>query len=137
MRGECAFNIFCEDFGLLHIFYYYGRGPGCRMGKGSPCLFMSRLAMDDDRIIFLGDLGGPVPNLLYEGAGGIVFFGLDADGTQFFFNLQGSPESRYDHDVFCAQLFKRNELPAISVLEAGDAPELQLRINLWVMDHLA
>src|SRR5882757_10540935 len=107
------------------------------MGEGGPCLFMSGLAMYNDGIVLFVDLGRPVPYFFYKRAGLIVFFGLNPDRAQFFFNFQGGPKGRDDHNIFCAELFEWNELPAVSVLEKSNTSGLKVRIYLGIMDHFA
>ena len=135
--GQGTFYIFSQYLCLFHVFYYDRWCSCCCMGECGSCFLVSRFAMNDDGIIFLGDLCAAVPDFFNKRTGCIVFFCLDADGPQSFFDLERCAKSRYDHDVVFGQVFEGYELLSMGVLEELNAAGQEVGVDLGVVDHFA
>ena len=107
------------------------------MAEGGARFLMRGFAMDHYRVILGAELGAALPHLLHEGAGGVVFQRVDADGLQFRLGLQRGSEGRDDHDVIGGQFVPIHEHLSMGILDEAQAVTFQIRVHLGVVDHLA
>src|SRR5690349_16584081 len=98
---------------------------------------MTGFAVYDDRVLLRAKFLRPVPNLLNERTGGIVFMHLHAFVEQKIFNLQGRTESGNPNDIVWSNLIPANQLPSVCVHDKPDTPALKVVVHLLVVDHLA
>src|SRR4051812_48549373 len=105
------------------------------MRKRSPGLFMFWFAMNNDAVIFPGNLFTPVPYFFYKRTGSIILLSRNANAVQFIFYRKGSSECRNDHYIFCGQFIKWDQLLAVSILQKSNAMRLEVSIYLRVVNH--
>src|SRR5690625_7174818 len=91
---------------------------------------MIPLAVNDDRIVLLADLGALLPHLLDKRARGVVTHRVDPAPAQDLLNLDARAKCRNDDDVFFAQLVERNKLLAGGRSQEPDALLLQVVVEI-------
>ena len=107
------------------------------MRKRGAGFFVGWFAVNNNRVRLLPDLTRFIPHFFHKRAGSIVGCHVEANGGKFTLRFQGSTKGRNNYHVGGRQFAKRNQWFTKCVEQKANAPALQIRVHIGVMNYLA
>ena len=126
-----------QDVRLFAVEHDDGRRVLDAVRKRRAGFFVGCLAVHDDGVARVSQLGAALPDFLHERARRVVGVRVEAATCQGFLHLDTRAEGRHHHDVVRGEFVPLDQVFARGRKDEPYAPVLQVAVDRGVVDHFA